>query len=129
MNFPIRKLAASIVALATLTLPAFAGQVSPVGTWQSSTGESRYQVSLCGDGTELCAKLTWLRDDARTAENLAFLNKWVVKAHPVQANKWRGTVNYKGDTVSGSVTLVNEDTLKLSGCKGIFCKSLRFNRV
>jgi uncharacterized protein (DUF2147 family) len=127
----MRKLAAGIVALAALTLPAFAADISsPVGTWQSVTGESRYQVSLCGDdGTELCAKLTWLRADARTAENLAYLNKWVVKAHATQANKWRGTVNYKGDTVSGSVTLVDGDTLKLSGCKGIFCKSLRFTRV
>ena len=111
---------------------AFAGgsSISPAGIWQSTTGESRYQVSLCGDGTELCAKLTWLRADARTKENLLYLNTYVVKgAQAMQANRWRGTVNYNGDTVSGSVTLVDADTLKLTGCKGFFCKALEFTRV
>jgi uncharacterized protein (DUF2147 family) len=137
VTFSARKFAASFAALALLTLPAFAGSsvspagsISPTGTWQSTTGESRYQVSLCGDGTELCAKLTWLRADARTKENLPYLNTYVVKgARATQANKWRGTVNYNGDTVSGSVTLVDADTLKLKGCKGFFCKSLQFVRV
>jgi len=127
-----RKFAASLAALALLTLPAFAGgsSISPAGIWQSTTGESRYQVSLCGDGTELCAKLTWLRADARTKENLLYLNTYVVKgAQAMQANRWRGTVNYNGDTVSGSVTLVDADTLKLTGCKGFFCKALEFTRV
>lgn len=131
MTFSARKFAASLAALALITLPALAGgSISPAGTWQSTTGESRYQVSLCGDGTELCAKLTWLRADARTKENLPYLNTYVVKgAQATQANRWRGTVNYNGDTVSGSVTLVDADTLKLTGCKGFFCKALEFVRV
>ena len=85
------------IAAAALTVfvaaPAFAQDLTPVGTWQTTTGESRYSVSYCGDGTELCAKLIWLRSDAKTPENLALLNQHVVLgARLSSANKWRGTV-------------------------------------
>ncbi len=122
------------VAAATLNLllaaPSFAGEASPVGTWQTSTGESRYRVSYCGDGSQLCAKLIWLRSDAKKPENLAQLNKMVVNgAKPAGENKWRGTVTYEGKRVSGSVTLVDNDTMKLSGCQLIARKSVNFVRI
>jgi uncharacterized protein (DUF2147 family) len=125
---------AKTIAAATLALfvaaPAFAQDLTPVGTWQTASGESRYSVSYCGDGTQLCAKLTWLRKDARKPENVALLNQLVVNgAKPVAANKWRGTVNYEGNAVSGSVTLVSEDRMKLQGCQLIACKSVEFVRI
>ena len=124
-----KTIAAAALALCAAA-PAFAQDLTPVGTWQTTTGESRYAVSYCGDGTELCAKLTWLREDAKTPENLALLNKYVVQgAQPTAQNKWRGTVKYDGHTVSGSVTLVNEDRLSLSGCKLIACQKVDFVRI
>ena len=124
-----KTIAAAILALC-VAAPAFAQDLTPVGTWQTTSGESRYAVSYCGDGTELCAKLTWLREDAKTPENLALLNKYVVQgAQATAQNKWRGTVNYDGHTVSGSVTLVNEDKLSLSGCKLIACQKVDFVRI
>ena len=124
-----KTIAAAILALCAAA-PAFAQDLTPVGTWQTTTGESRYAVSYCGDGTELCAKLTWLREDAKTPENLALLNKYVVQgAQATAQNKWRGTVSYDGHTVSGSVTLVNEDKLSLSGCKLIACQKVDFVRI
>ena len=122
------------IAAAALTLfvaaPAFAQDLTPVGTWQTATGESRYSVSYCGDGTELCAKLTWLREDAKTPENLALLNKYVVqRAKPTAANKWRGTVNYEGKIVAGSVTLISGDRMSLSGCQLIACQKVDFVRI
>ena len=109
---------------------ALAQDLTPVGTWQTTSGESRYSVSYCGDGTELCAKLIWLRKDARTPENLALLNKHVVHgARPTAANKWRGTVKYDGHTVSGSVTLVNQDKMSLRGCQLIACQNVDFVRI
>ena len=121
---------AALACLAGMVAPSWAADTSPVGTWQTTSGESRYQVSFCGDGTELCAKLTWLRADARTPENLALLNKLVVqRAEPTAENKWRGTVRYEGETVSGSVTLVNEDRMQLSGCKLIACKQVGLVRI
>ena len=125
----VKTIAAAALALCA-AVPTFAQDLTPVGTWQTTTGESRYTVSYCGDGTDLCAKLTWLREDAKTPENLALLNKYVVQgAQATAQNKWRGTVNYDGHTVSGSVTLVNEDKLSLSGCKLIACQKVDFVRV
>jgi uncharacterized protein (DUF2147 family) len=123
-----KTLAAASVALGLITAPAFAAD--PTGTWQTSTGESRYKVSYCGDGTQLCAKLTWLRDDAKTQENLAYLGAYVVKgAVPTAGNKWKGQVDYDGDTFAGSVTMVSANAMTLKGCKGMFCKSMKFNRI
>lgn len=122
------KLAAAIVALGLATSPAFAAD--PTGTWQSTTGESRYKVTYCGDGTQLCAKLTWLRDDARTNENLPYLGAYVVKgAVPTGGDEWKGRVNYNGETFAGSVTMVSADAMTLKGCRGMFCQSMRFNRI
>ena len=126
----LTKTIAAAVLACFVSVPAFAQDLTPEGTWQTTTGESRYSVSYCGDGTELCAKLIWLRKDARTPENLALLNQHVVQgARATAANKWRGTVKYDGHTVSGSVTLVNEDKLSLSGCQLIACQKVDFVRI
>lgn len=125
---------AAYFALAILsaasTIPANAGELTPVGTWQTKGGESRYEVSYCGGGDQLCARLTWLAPSARSKENLAYLNKYIVKeARPTGANTWRGTVRYQGQTIGGRMRLVSPNTLKLNGCKLIFCKTLEFKRV
>lgn len=125
----VKTIAAAALALFAAA-PAFAQDPTPVGTWQTTSGESRYVVSYCGDGTQLCAKLTWLRQDARTPANLALLNKYVVQgARATAENKWRGTVKYDGHTVSGSVTLVNGSKLSLSGCQLIACRRVDFVRL
>jgi len=127
MHF-FKTLAAGLVAAGLIFSPALAAD--PTGTWQSVTGESQYRVSYCGDGTQLCAKLTWLRDDARSAENLAYLNRYVVTgAVPAGENKWKGDVAYEGDVYAGSVTMVSENAMKLRGCKGLFCQSMNFTRL
>lgn len=125
-----KNLAAVILALGLATAPALSLAADPTGTWQSTSGESRYKVSYCGDGTQLCAKLTWLRDDAKTPENVALLGAYVVRgATPTGADQWQGMVRYEGDTFAGSVKMVSSDALKLSGCKGMFCKSMSFDRL
>lgn len=121
--------AALALGLATTAiLPAYAAPASPVGTWETSSGESRYKVVRCGDA--ICAKLVWLRKDARTPENLAYLNKWVVNgARPVDADSWKGTVRFEGKTVGGQMTLVSSNRMKLEGCQLMFCKTVDFRRV
>lgn len=121
------KLVAAVFALGLAAGPAFAAD--PTGVWQSTTGEARYNVSYCGDGTQLCAKLTWLRDDARTPENLAYLNQYVVHgASAVDGDTWQGSLSYQGDIYKGSLDLAG-DTMRLKGCKAVFCKSMQFVRV
>jgi uncharacterized protein (DUF2147 family) len=124
-----KTLAAAVLAVGLAVTPAFSIAADPTGTWQSSTGESRYKVSYCGSGKQLCAKLTWLRDDAKTEGNLAYLGRYVVKgAVPTGENSWEGQVAYEGDMYAGSVTMVSANALKLKGCQGMFCKSMSFVR-
>lgn len=123
-----KTFAAAALVLGLAATPALAAD--PTGTWQSTTGESRYKVSFCGEGGELCAQLTWLRDDAKTPETLPYLGKHVLQgAKPTAANRWKGALNYNGDTYKGSVTMVDANALTLKGCDGIFCKSMNFVRI
>lgn len=122
-------LAVAILASVAFASPVFSANVSPVGKWQTKTGESRFEVSYCGGG-KLCARLTWLRADARTPENLPYLNKYVVKgARPAGDNRWRGLVSYAGEKLDGQMTLVDDERMVLSGCKMIFCQTVEFNRI
>ncbi len=123
-----KRLAIAALSLLIAAAPALAAD--PTGYWQTTGGESRYKVSYCGDGTQLCAKLTWLRQDAQTAENLAYLNRYVVKgALPADPDTWEGQVSYGGETFAGSLEMTGSNSLKLSGCKGMFCKTMVFSRL
>ena len=103
---------------------------SPVGRWQTATGESRYEVSYCGGGQQICAKLTWLRSDARTPENLAYLNRLVVRgAEATSNNKWQGVISFDGQSIPGRMTLVDKDKMVLKGCQVIFCQTVEFERI
>jgi uncharacterized protein (DUF2147 family) len=108
--------------------PALAGSVTPVGQWQVTTGEARYTVTSCGGG--LCAKLVWLRSDARTEENLAVLNHYVVKgAQPAGGGKWSGNVTLNGHSYDGTMQLVSKNFMTLRGCSGILCQTYEFTRI
>lgn len=118
------------LACAALCLPVLAADLDPVGQWEVATGESRYRVSHCGkSGEDLCAKLTWLREDARTKANLNLLNKTIVRGAPADENKWRGTVVYDGQKYDATVTLVSRNAMRVHGCSGMFCKSFQLNRL
>lgn len=124
----------TLTILVLLTIASFshvqAQDLTPVGTWQTASGESQYEISYCGGGTKLCAKLTWLRADAKTGKNARYLNKYVVSgARQTASNKWNGTINYAGERVGGSMTLVNGKKMRLQGCKLVFCQSVDFHRL
>ena len=111
------------------TASAFAGSISPVGQWQVATGEARYSVTNCGRGA-LCAKLVWLRDDARTDENLALLNHYVVRgAQPVAAGKWAGDVTLNGRSYDGTMQMQSKNAMTLKGCSGMLCQTYQFTRI
>lgn len=109
---------------------ASAADLNPTGQWEVTSGESRYRISYCGNGQELCAKLTWLRDDARTDENVALLNRNVVqKAKPEDKNTWVGTMQYDGETYAATATLLSSDAIELRSCSGVFCRSFTLRRI
>jgi uncharacterized protein (DUF2147 family) len=126
----ILRIPLALLLAGAMAMPAVAAGASPEGVWQSSTGESRYRVEMCGDGTQLCAKLVWLSDDPVNYGSEKYLNTYLIeKANKVADNKWAGEVHAKGQTLSGTVTLRNADTIDLQGCLlVVFCKSFVLNR-
>lgn len=127
--FRVATLATLLFAILASFSPAQAQDITPVGKWRTSTGESQYEVFYCGD-SEICAKLTWLRSDARTRENAQYLNKYVVTgARQTAANKWKGTLSIAGERVGGSIVMLNDKKMRLKGCKLIFCQSVEFHRI
>ena len=130
----VRHTATKTVSALLMTLafaaPAHAGELSPVGKWQTATGESRYEVNYCGGGEQICAKLTWLRADARTPENLEYLNRYVVRgAQPTSDNKWKGVISVDGQDIPGRMTLIDNDKMVLMGCQVLFCQTVEFERI
>jgi hypothetical protein len=67
--------------------------------------------------------------EARTAGNLELLNAYVVnEASAVTETKWKGTVHFDGDSALGSIELVSDSTMTVSGCK-LLCKTFEFSRL
>lgn len=129
-NFIKTVCAALLVSGMALAPVQAAGPASPAGTWQVTDGSSRYKVELCGDGTQVCAQLIWLRKQDRTAENLKYLNTYVLKGAKRATNtKWRGNAEYKGETIRGTLTMVDANNMTLNGCKGALCQKFSLTRL
>lgn len=114
-------------AFSVSPLMAEAAGPNPLGQWQVTTGEARYSVTACAGG--LCAKLVWLRMDARTAANLALLNHYLVRgAQQLGANVWEGHVDINGSSYDGKMTMVGRDFMRLQACSGVLCQTFEFTR-
>lgn len=125
----MRALALAAIVAAGISA-AYGAELNPTGQWEVSTGESRYRISYCGEGHELCAKLTWLRDDARTDKNVALLNRYVVQhAKPGEENTWVGTMEYDGATYAATARLLSKNSLELKSCSGMLCRSFTLRRL
>jgi len=125
-----KRSAAAALVLSLFSMPALAAASSPAGAWQSTDGLARVQVTLCGDGTQLCARLTGLNGTARTPENLRLLNRFVVAGAQRSAlNLWLGTVHFGGQTAEGHIAMRGANNIVVSGCKLGVCKTMEFRRV
>lgn len=125
----MRILIASM-AFAALSLGASAQEAaSPEGTWQDEFG-TVLEISMCGDGTALCATLIDVQGKSRTEANLAYVNQRIVEVQMTEPNKWSGTVIYDGNEAQGNVTQTGPDTIEIQGCRVvILCQTLVFNRI
>lgn len=120
------KLAAAVLATIVATAPVYAIAADPTGTWQADDGKSRYKITECGSGG-LCARLIWLRD--KDDQNRQYLNQVIVQGTQASQNKWTGTVKNAGDVYSGTMIMTDEDSLKVNGCQGVFCQTVKLSRV
>lgn len=122
----MRAILASLFALFAVA-PTLA---SPVGVWEIEMRDSRYDVTLCGDGTQLCAELIWLGNGADSAENLPYLNTMLID-HAVQTGpgEWKGELHIYGQSAAGTITQISEDQITLRGCVAlVICKSYQMYR-
>jgi Uncharacterized protein conserved in bacteria len=119
-------LSAAVLSLAAV-LPAAA---SPVGMWEIEMRDSRYDVTLCGDGTQLCAELVWLGNGADNAENLPYLNTLLIDhARQTRPNQWKGELHIYGQRAAGTITQVSADQITLRGCVAlVICKTYQMYR-
>ena len=128
MTRPLSWIAATAFAILSIGPSLAASATSPVGQWQVTTGEARYTVTSCGAG--LCARLVWLRSDARTKDNLALMNKYVVRgARPAGEGTWTGNLTMNGNSYAGTMQLVSKNYMTLKGCSGILCQTYEFTRI
>ena len=118
---------AILLGLAT-ALPAMA---SPVGKWEIEFRDSRYDVTMCGDGSQLCAELIWLGNGADNAENMPYLNTMLIEgATPTKPGQWKGKLHLFGQTADGTISQVSADQITLRGCVAlVLCKSYQLYRM
>ncbi len=119
------KMVAAAVASLLVTAPALAAD--PTGTWAATDGKSRYEITYCGDGEALCGKLIWLRD--ADDPNRAYLNEVVVQGAQAAENKWTGTVIHEGGRYNGTMVMTDEESLRVTGCQAIFCRTVDLTKV
>lgn len=121
-----KKLASAALATLLATAPVYAIAADPTGTWQADDGKSRYKITNCAHDA-LCARLIWLRD--KDDVNMQYLNQVIVQGTQSSENKWTGTVKHDGDTYAGTMVMTGEDSLKVNGCQGVFCQTVKLSRV
>lgn len=126
----LKPFAAAATIAALLAGPVFAQEaLSPNGVWQDRWGTT-FTFELCGDGTQLCGTLNDIQGDSRTEANLAFVNQQVVQGTQTGPNKWEGDIALDGGGAKAIVEVVNENTIKLTGCRAaIFCSSIDYQRI
>jgi hypothetical protein len=127
MNSFVKGLAL-LTATVAFTSPALAEVISPEGQWTTGTKDSRYEVTLCGKGDQLCGKLVWLQYPSK--ELSPYLNQLVVdKAYRTGDQSWRGVIVIAGNKVRGNVKLTDANTIDVKACNGFACTSFQLFRV
>ena len=123
----MKRFALSLALSALLAAPALA---SPVGVWEIEMRDSRYNVEMCGDGTQLCGTLIWLGNGADSPENLPYMNTLLIDhAQQTRPNQWKGDLSIYGQRASGTITMVSADQITLRGCVAfVLCKTYQMYR-
>ena len=114
----MRGLLRTAVALSTALLmglsPAMAKEL---GVYQTTDRKMDFQLTTCGNGEDLCVRLTAARGTAATRQVKPFIGKLVVnKATPAGANKWRGKMRYGDFELTGDMRLRPGKNFVISGC-------------
>ena len=126
----MKRLARLATGLALVLAAIAPANASPAGMWEIEMRDSRYDVTLCGDGTQLCAELVWLGNGADNAENLPYLNTLLIDhARQTRSNQWKGELHIYGQRAAGTITQVSADQITLKGCVAfVICRTYQMYR-
>ena len=132
--------------LAFLAATAMAGAFTAdtaIGEWRSPTKNAIVRISACGNS--LCGTLLASDDIAKDPNRKDFMNKkpelrnrplkgiTMIGGFKQKGNQWVDGWVYKadeGNTYSGSITIVDKDHIKLTGCVvAPLCKTQTWTRV
>ncbi len=119
---PISRLFVACCAVLGMALPALA---SPAGTWELETRDTRFTLTMCGDGSQVCGQLSWLSDAAYNQQYLPYLNQPMAdRLVPAGPGRWKGEMRLFGHKVAGTLTQRSENQMTLQGCALlVVCKS------
>lgn len=116
------------LVLSVSPVVAAAQEAGPQGTWRDEFG-TIFEISLCGDGSDLCAILIDVQGKSRTEQNLAYVNQQVLQADQTAETEWKGTVIYNGSEANATVSQNGPDSLSITGCRMILCQTIVFSRM
>lgn len=119
------------LAASLLLLMGGAASASPNGVWELETRDTRIQLQLCGDGTQICGQLVWLSDADYNEQYKRYLNTPVAnQVKQVGPNKWKGAMQLLGNNITGTITQRSDTQMTLQGCALlVLCKSYQMFRV
>jgi uncharacterized protein (DUF2147 family) len=126
-----------LVALTSITTGAAAGEGdAAIGTWRNLHDTMHIQIHHCGDS--VCGKVVWAGDqaiaDAKRGGTRDLIGTEVFRDFRRDAGgNWRGRVFVPdlNKTFSGTIVLVDHNTLKGTGCLigRVLCKSKVLVRI
>ncbi|MBU1305404.1 MAG: DUF2147 domain-containing protein [Alphaproteobacteria bacterium] len=113
------------IGLMMLAGSAGAALAGPDGVWELDSRDTRLQLALCGDGTQLCGALVWLSDADYNKQYEPFLNAPVTNGlKQTGANRWKGAMKMFGQNITGTITQRSETEMTLQACAFlVVCKS------
>ena len=138
------------VLVAALIVTGFAGGAlaNPKGVWLVASGKSHVKIEPCKrNKRELCGHIVWLRsprgkdgkprrdvhnDDKSLRKRPLMGLQVIMDMEDDGDDEWDDGEIYNaedGDTYSAEMEVIDRNTLKVSGCVFIICKSQIWKRV
>ena len=127
----VRNILGMAAGVMLVAASAGAVQASPNGVWELDSRDTRIQLALCGDGTQLCGTLVWLSDADYNKQYEPYLNAPVAEAiRQAGPNRWKGGLQLFGYKMSGTITQQSDTQMTLQGCALlVVCKTYKMFKV
>lgn len=123
----MRAVLKTIVAVgAALILGMSPSMAANLGIYQDELKQLDFQLTTCGDGTELCVTLLDARGSSRKDHVVPYIGKYIVaNAKADGPNRWKGNIHIDKYDAGGTMVLVPGKSFTVTGCVFfVFCDDL-----